>query len=191
MDNILYDREFCSTRWKHRTWQIAVGKLFCNTFKIKSVTDFGCSIGSFLEGFQKGGAKIKGYEICYEHLADFTNELILPFIEFGDVTEIIETPKVDCAFSVEVAEHIPKEYSDIFIDNLVRASKKYIILSAAPIGQGGIGHINCQASCFWIKKLESKGFKYHHRKTQMVLQRMYEIKDIPKWMKNLMVFKKV
>jgi len=62
-------------------------------------------------------------------------------------------------YSVEVGEHIPKEFEDVFINNLVWAAEKGIVLTWAHIGQGGDGHVNCQNRDYIIKKFKDRGFE--------------------------------
>jgi len=47
-----------------------------------------------------------------------------------------------------VAEHIPKEFSESLVKNLIKLSKGFILFTAAKPGQGGTGHINCQKKNF-------------------------------------------
>ena len=44
--------------------------------------------------------------------------------------------------SLEVGEHLPKEFEDIFINNLDNNNNYGIVLSWAIKGQGGYGHYN-------------------------------------------------
>ena len=60
--------------------------------------------------------------------------------------------------SLEVGEHIPDKYEDIFIHNLVRNSKKYLLLSWALPKQLGSGHVNCHTNEYIIGKMKEYGF---------------------------------
>jgi cyclopropane fatty-acyl-phospholipid synthase-like methyltransferase len=53
-----------------------------------------------------------------------------------------ELPIFDWIVSLEVGEHIPKEFQDNFIQNLHRHNKEGIVLSWALPGQGGHHHVN-------------------------------------------------
>ena len=48
----------------------------------------------------------------------------------------------DAVLSLEVGEHIPEDYEDIYLENLDRHADKIIILSWAVPEQGGFGHVN-------------------------------------------------
>ena len=60
--------------------------------------------------------------------------------------------------SLEVAEHIPIESADVFIENLVRHSDGMILFSAAPPGQGGEFHVNEQPYDYWRQKFKRHGY---------------------------------
>lgn len=62
--------------------------------------------------------------------------------------------------SLEVGEHIPKEYEHILIDNICNAAEHGVILSWAIKGQGGAGHVNCQNNAYIIDVMRGKGFAY-------------------------------
>ena len=146
---------------KYRDWEIAIAKYFSEKYAIESVVDFGCGVGSYLEGHVRAGVtKVKGFEYNYLNAKKYIPDLLQPHVESGDVTRPIDSGKFQCSWSVEVAEHILPDGTGQFIDNLVNASFEYILLTAAPPGQAGTGHINLRRKDFWIKAISEKGFKY-------------------------------
>ncbi|MCA9789386.1 MAG: hypothetical protein KC462_06410, partial [Cyanobacteria bacterium HKST-UBA05] len=54
----------------------------------------------------------------------------------------------DLAMCVEIAEHIPNRCSRQLVKTLTKASDT-VFFTAAPPGQGGVGHINEQPQAFW------------------------------------------
>ena len=97
--------------------------------------------------------KIKGIELSYDCAKKYIIESISPYIFYGDITKKIYIKnKFDCVLSFEVAEHIDPNKTDNFINNLVNISNKYIIITAAPPGQRGTGHINLKKKIFGLKK---------------------------------------
>lgn len=154
-----YTKDFFKRMGRVRKWQRPLGKIIGGLFNIKSVVDFGCASGYYLEGFAEAGATVKGYEYLYENSEPFMPSTVKPYIEQGNAMEDIDCGKFDLSMSIEVAEHILTEKSDTLVENLVNASNKYILMTAAPPGQGGTGHINEQPKEFWVDKIESHGFK--------------------------------
>jgi hypothetical protein len=66
----------------------------------------------------------------------------------------------DVVMSLEVAEHIPPDLADAFVDHLVAHARRTIVLSAAHPGQGGQGHVNEQPKSYWTEKLRVRGWAY-------------------------------
>jgi SAM-dependent methyltransferase len=65
--------------------------------------------------------------------------------------------KFDLVISSEVAEHLPLEVAEEFIDTLICHSD-FVLFSAAAPGQGGTYHINEQPQQFWVEKFVTKGY---------------------------------
>jgi len=74
---------------------------------------------------------------------------------------IYHLDKYDWIISLNVAEHIPKQYELVFVDNLVRHAKEGIILSWAKNVQGGHSiHTNDKDFADVKILMEERGF-YH------------------------------
>jgi SAM-dependent methyltransferase len=65
----------------------------------------------------------------------------------------------DLAYSFEVAEHLPTELGQPLVDVLCSLAQQ-VVFSAAPPGQGGVGHINEQPPEYWHAKFAARNF--HH-----------------------------
>jgi len=177
---------------KYRDWERGVAIAFTGLFPIKSVVDFGCGVGSYLEGFVEAGVRrVQGYEYAFEASRKYTPAGILPRIQYGDLTTRMDVRVFECAWSVEVAEHLPLESSDTFVENLCRASTRYVFLTAAPPGQAGTGHINCQPQEFWISKFDSRDFAYRQDLMPKLWEIIKSVTGVPRYIrKNAMFFEK-
>ena len=165
----LYTKSFFCKMQRIRPWQNAVGKIIVDNFKINSAIDFGCGLGYYLEGMQQAGCKnLVGLEYMYEYAVLYLSDNIKSNIFKQDIMESVSLGKFDLSMSIEVAEHLLPEKSDIFIDNLVNSSNKYIFFTAAPKGQGGTGHINERPKEFWIEKLNARGFNFSEEDTKLL-----------------------
>jgi hypothetical protein len=69
----------------------------------------------------------------------------------------------DLVWCVEFVEHVEEQYIHNFLPLL--ASSKWLILSAAPPGKGGIHHVNCQSQDYWIQHLKSYGMEFDEVET--------------------------
>ena len=124
--------------------------------KNEKIIDIGCGKGDYLNLFYKNGLSCIGYEGTpnIKEISSYQD------IRQADLSKEINLER-GCVLCLEVAEHIPKEYEDVFIRNIVGASTGSIIISWAVVGQGGHGHVNEQNSEYVISKFAEHGFLYN------------------------------
>lgn len=134
--------------------------LITNLLEVNSIIDLGCGTGTWLKAAQELGIKnIKGIDGNY-----VKKEALLideNYFEAHDLSKpLYLDKKFDLALSLEVAEHLPIEASEIFIDSLINLSDT-IVFSAATKLQGGQNHLNEQNIIFWKKMFEKRGYKFY------------------------------
>jgi SAM-dependent methyltransferase len=126
--------------------------------KCESVLDVGCASGHWLNCFKQAGLKIIGLEgskAAFDYLT-----IDKDAVEYFDLREKYETVHdVDLVLSIEVAEHIEEVFADNYVDVLTKHGASNIIMTAAPPGQGGEGHVNLQPKEYWMEKLEDVGYR--------------------------------
>ena len=66
--------------------------------------------------------------------------------------------RFDLVQSLEVAEHLPAEKAELFVDNLTRHGD-VILFSAAVPHQGGEHHVNEQPPEYWRRKFAARGYR--------------------------------
>ena len=97
----------------------------------------------------------------------------------------------DWVLSLEVGEHIPEEFEDIFLDNLCRHALTGIILSWAIPGQGGDGHVNCRDNKYIEDKLNERGFELDAECTNSLRQNSNTYPKPCYWFRDtLLVFRR-
>jgi cyclopropane fatty-acyl-phospholipid synthase-like methyltransferase len=157
----LYNDEFFKWHLIHaREYSIKTMDWFIEKYKPETLLDIGCGIGSYLESAKKHGLRdIYGIDIS-EAAKKYTPEEIQYYIEYEDCTKPLSFfgRTFDVVISFETAEHIDPEGTRQFVKNLVDATGKYLLFSAAPPGQDGCGHINCQTKEYWIGQ-----FVFNHK----------------------------
>jgi len=164
-----------------------IGEVLNERYKPESVIDFGCAIGTHLEPFYNKGVKIKGIE--GNKYAIENSVVPSRYVVQHDLRDPFEpSDYYDLALSIEVAEHIPEEFSDIYADTIADSAER-IVMTAAPPGQGGTHHVNEQTLEYWIQKFENRGFKFDQNETNKVAS-LFDV-DNSTWMENnLLIFKK-
>ena len=170
--NVVYNKEYYK-QGKSLAWRVPiVVDAIMQVMAPKLVVDVGCGNGDLLGGFsQKIKAPCYGIEGTLSALSAIDETLGIsvftpsttPYIFMRDLRGPLNLllHKVDLAICFEVAEHIEEEYANIFVDNLCSLSDR-ILMTAAPPGQGGNHHVNCQPYAYWLYKFLGKGYRYDH-----------------------------
>jgi hypothetical protein len=98
-------------------------------------------------------------------------------------------PALDGHYGVglEVGEHIPKEFEQMFLNNVTNMAIKDIVMSWAPPGQGGTGHVNLQEQSYVLEQMAQRGFCIDQEKTEK-LRMAAEFKY---FQKNLIALRRV
>ena len=107
-------------------WKLADAIVdFLRKEKAQTLVDFGCGDGDYVNHFLKSGINAVGYDgnpvtedasggTCF--VLDLSNPIDLQ-------------SRYDWVMSLEVGEHLPKQYETIFIENLIQHVKDGLILS--------------------------------------------------------------
>lgn len=123
-------------------------------WKVDSVLDFGCGSGAYVDYFSKWQMWAVGYD------GNPNTPRFSPHCYFKDLSVPIESEPADCVLSLEVGEHIPKQFEQVFLDNVANHAEKHVILSWFPRPGEGIGHVNEQTNSYIVNEMEKRGFLF-------------------------------
>jgi FkbM family methyltransferase len=147
-----------------------------------TLLDIGCGPGHFVDSFRDQGIDAKGIDVddrvngkehlTYQSLFDITNE------------------NADVVVCMEVAEHIEQALEDEVVAKVVSTVGNTLIWTAAAIGQGGIGHINCKNKSDWAEKITSAGLIRNIEKEQQLIADMKKGSHMGWFTNNLLYFEK-
>jgi hypothetical protein len=148
----------------------------------ETVVDFGCGIGEYVKLMMNSDLSCDGFDGNPD-----TEELSGGVASVIDLSEPFDLQKqYDWVMSLEVAEHLPKEYEKTFIENLDRHNKCGILLSWARKGQGGYGHFNEQDNDYVKDLMASYGYE-----NDLVAENVLRSNASLWWFKNtVMVFRR-
>lgn len=142
-----------SATWSPRLWRWLVNEL-----GVTSVLDVGCGEGHAAGFFAELGCRIRGVDGSQLALRDtvIPGQHVLHDYTHGPYQP--EQP-FDLVWSCEFVEHVEEQYVEHFLSTFDSASQ-YLLITAAPPGQVGWHHVNCQPAEYWIERIEQRGFSY-------------------------------
>lgn len=155
----MYPREFHAER-DANTRQSAreIIPLILGIIQPKSVIDIGCGVGTWLSVFNEYGIdEIFGVD------GEWVDKKMLRIPEEKFIYHDLNKPfrlnrQFDLVVSLEVAEHLPAEAAENFIDSLTNLGAIVLFSAAIPF-QGGINHLNEQWQDFWAKLFQIRGYQ--------------------------------
>ena len=145
----------------------------------KSVVDFGCGTGTWLEAAKRLGIeRVLGFEGEWIRGAE---ALIAPHeLEVRNLDESVSVPeRFDLAISLEVAEHLKPERAAGFVRDLTGAASVVLFGAAIP-EQGGTGHIHERWQSYWASLFANEGY----RCLDVVRPRFWDEADVMPWYKQ-------
>lgn len=133
------------------------------------VIDLGCGSGRYVKALSAQGFRVLGVDgtpgIVDVAVCDKANIVELDLSKADVLLKAGMSDRIYSVMCLEVAEHIPKDLEDVFLENVTKVCEKHLILSWAVKGQGGEGHVNEQNWDYVVKKLRKLGFVYNREES--------------------------
>ena len=121
----------------------------------------------------------------------------MPIKEVTCITHDLNKPlylkrRFDLVSCIEVAEHLPESAADNLCDAVVNHCERLLVFTAAPPGQGGDGHINCQPKEYWDGRIRDRGMVYLPKETSHISEGWKSILGNRMWWlyTNVMVYRR-
>lgn len=167
-----------------------LSELVIEMYHPKTVTDLGCATGLYMIGFMIADIKCRGIELSINAL-DPTVCIVDPSsITIADMRESILFPDYsDVVLCLEVLEHIPEEYADQAVRNVINAGKN-LVISPSPHG-GGEHHHNPKPKDYWMTKFKEYHYEEVPEKTKVIQEELAKVKHHSTWIDNIYVMEKI
>lgn len=135
----------------------AIVPLVLRLVQPRHVIDVGCGVGTWLSVFKELGCEdIVGVDGAHVD----RKMLQIPAERFftSDLTQPLRLGRqFDLVVSLEVAEHLPAECAERFVDSLTRLGPLVLFSAAIPF-QGGTHHVNEQWPDYWARYFHERNF---------------------------------
>jgi SAM-dependent methyltransferase len=189
----MYDAEFYEKSVEGPALRSAarIAATIVSDLQVTHVIDVGCGTGALLEALRERGCRVSGLEYS-ETALRYCHARHLEVAKFDLERDVYtRAGSFDAAISMEVAEHLPMNAADRYIDLLTRLSA-VVIFTAAPPGQGGKDHVNEQPASYWIDKFLQRNFDYVHDQSRQWRNSWKVAGDVESWYhENLMIFRRL
>ncbi len=121
---------------------------------------------------------------------DIKNELLqIPkdrFLSFDMEKPLQLERQFDLVMSLEVAEHLPAECAEMFVESLTSLGPVVLFSAAIPF-QGGVHHVNEQWQEYWVERFREKGFLA----IDCIRKKIWQNPDVSWWYaQNMLMFAK-
>jgi SAM-dependent methyltransferase len=154
----IYNQEFYS-KLQESVQQSArvIVPLILELIQPRRVIDVGCGLGTWLSVFREFGISdvlgVDGDYISRENL-EIPDEKFIS----SDLSKPLELNQIfDLVVSLEVAEHLPEDCAETFINTLTSLGP-LVLFSAAIPHQGGTGHVNEQWVEYWADLFNKRNY---------------------------------
>ena len=161
--------------------------------EIDSFCDVGCATGHLVCNMlnECDSCGIENFQYHKNNADDHVKECINIFDIRDKIEDDIKFDLVNCA---EVAEHVDPKFLDIFLDNLKKITKKYLILTWSSVYPESLDAPPQHVSCLYYedveKLMEFWGFEIDQEKTDKFLTESYKYKNFyDHWRESLTIWR--
>ena len=150
--------------------------------------ELGAGCGCYTDYFKWMGFRIHAYDVT-ENILKLTDGLVSGPIDLATKQTL---KPADWVLTLEVGEHIPPQFMDTFLSNVVRHARHGVVMSWARPGQtrpGEPAHPNELSNIRVIAEMKKLGMRFD-KKSSGDLRRSAGTFCCPWFKETLMVFKK-
>jgi len=187
----LYGHSFYQSRKKATYYSAKLISTFLKELGItpRAVIDIGCGVGAWLEAIDQVFPQCSLLGIDGEWVP---KQFISPNIDFHEMelsvtgVEFFPDSEFDLALCLEVLEHLSDDRVDQILDFLGK-NVSYAVVSVAPPGQGGVGHVNEMPLSELKERMGCRGF----RCIDIIRPKIWNDQNVPYWYRqNCVLFVK-
>ena len=138
-------------------WDYCIG-----TLNVKTVLDIGCGEGHTAHYFADKGCHVVAVDA--DHTA--IRESVYPVVWHDFKQGGFSGGQMDMVYMSEFVEHLPEQFLPNLGETLLRTN--LVVMTYAPPGNEGVGHINLQDEAYWVDWFAQRGFRKDDGTTQAI-----------------------
>lgn len=151
--------------------------------KDQPLIDMGCGPATYLRYFHDIGFQdlygVEGTDIAG---SEFSR------VKVQDLTKHFDIEQRGNVMCLEVAEHIPSDFTEMFLNNIERHLNGKLLLSWGIPGQDGLGHVNCLHNIAVIDLLKKRNIQLNVEDS-LIARAM--VSNHAHWLRNtIMIFER-
>jgi 23S rRNA pseudouridine2605 synthase len=149
------------------------------------VVDWGCGAGLHAERFSALGVGTTAIDWVLAPEEARAPGVGIAVLDLGSIPPADPIPHhADLAICLDVLEHVAPEHEDTALAN-VTTRVRTVVLSCAPPGQRGTGHVNERPRRHWIERMRAHGFAYDRRASGLLERAVRARPEVPHtWMSH-------
>lgn len=167
---------------EEKPWADRLAVWIDNVLEPATVLDIGCGPGIYVDSLRASGITASGIDIDDRVLGK-------PWLKYQSLFDLTDE-HASVVLCMEVAEHVDSRQADQLVEKVVATVDNTLIWTAAAIGQGGIGHINCQHKQYWADKITALGLVRNTEKEQDLIYYAQSGAHMGWFVNNLLYFER-
>ena len=184
-DPAIYDAYwFTNLVWQHPWCHKLMGWTAGEYGPFASSLDLGAGDGFYSHVLAEMGAEPAVAVEVSEEAVQVMTEKVQGIVH--DLREPLDLGRgFDLILCLEMAEHLPLSAADVLCDSIALHCSNRLVFTAAPPGQGGLGHCNLQPFSFWADRLVARGVMFDPYEThRMKVAWKNILGDYMPWLSN-------
>ena len=129
---------------------------------IESVLDIGAGEGHAAKYFSDHKCSV----VAIDNDQSAINNAVYPVVPHDMRKGAFYSTPVDLVYMAEFVEHLPEQSLENLAITLARTD--LVLMTFAPPGHEGIGHINCQDEAYWVEWMAQCGFRLCDEETKHI-----------------------
>jgi len=161
------ERGFWLSHEEGHIFDADLAQTLAEVFSRDRICDLGCGPGKYVRFLRERGVDCDGFDGNPN-----TPEVTGGMCGVLDLSRPVQLEReFDTILSLEVAEHIPSQYLDVYLANLTSHAKRWLVMSWATPGQAGDGHVSNRPNTYAVWKIQQLGFELDLEKTKLLRAR--------------------